>query len=78
MSTRRRDHSLTDDSTTTPPSPEAARKWIGIEFDCCDVYYRIYQNAAGSAYEGHCPRCAKPVRIAIGPGGTHTRFFRAT
>lgn len=54
-----------------------ARPWIGIQFECCAVYTRIYRNRQGSAYEGHCPRCSRPIRVAIGPGGTSNRMFRA-
>ena len=51
------------------------RRFLGIRFVCCEVYARIYINRDESAYEGHCPRCSKPVRLAIGPGGTDCRFF---
>jgi hypothetical protein len=54
---------------------EDARRYVGIKFVCCDLYSRIYINRAGSAYEGHCPGCGKPVRIRIAPGGTDARFF---
>jgi len=51
------------------------RRFLGIQFGCCDVYARIYLNVNSTAYEGHCPKCAKPVRINVGPGGTQCRFF---
>jgi hypothetical protein len=59
----------------TEPSTE--RKFVGVHFTCCDVYTRIYVNRDGTAYEGNCPKCAKRVRLKIGPGGTDARFFTA-
>ncbi len=53
------------------------RKYLGIQFDCCGVYARIYQNKEGTAYIGRCPKCLRTVRIKIGEGGTTNRFFRA-
>ncbi len=58
-----------------PQRPE--RPWIGVQFDCCGIYTRIYRNAAGDAYEGFCPKCARPVHVKVGPGGTPQRLFRA-
>ena len=64
-----------------PQSPcktgRAQRRYVGIRFACCDVYTRIYVNRAETAYEGYCPKCSRPVRISIGPGGTDCRFFTA-
>ncbi len=54
-----------------------ARPWVGIHFDCCGVYNRIYRNAEGTAYRGYCPKCAKKVSLRVGDGGTDARFFLA-
>ncbi|GJM26274.1 MAG: hypothetical protein DHS20C16_26890 [Phycisphaerae bacterium] len=60
-----------------PISETPRRAWIGVHFECCDVYVRIYKNPAGDAYEGRCPRCLQKVRARVGPGGTSARFFSA-
>lgn len=69
-------------STEGEPPGETAdaerRRFVGVEFECCSVYTRVYINAQGSAYEGNCPRCGRPVRLRIGPGGTTERFFRVS
>jgi len=57
--------------------PANGRKFVGVHFTCCDVYTRVYVNRDETAYEGNCPKCAKRVRLNIGPGGTDSRFFTA-
>jgi PHP family Zn ribbon phosphoesterase len=57
----------------TPPKGP----FLGISFECCRTYARIYRNREGTAYEGRCPRCGMRVRVAIGPDGTKERFFLA-
>jgi hypothetical protein len=52
-------------------------RYLGVQFACCGVYARIYVNSSGTAYEGRCPRCCRPLLVAIGPGGTSERFFTA-
>jgi hypothetical protein len=59
------------------PEEPAKRKFVGVKFNCCGVYVRIYVNKDGTAYEGHCPKCFKPVKLKIGAGGTDNRFFEA-
>jgi len=54
-----------------------SRKFVGVRFECCAIYTRVYVNRDGSAYEGRCPRCARGLRLEIGPGGTDSRFFSA-
>lgn len=60
-----------------PPHAHASRKFVGVQFECCDVYSRVYVNRDQTAYEGRCPKCGKKVRLGIGPGGTDARFFTA-
>jgi hypothetical protein len=62
---------------SAPLKPVVGRPYLGVRFDCCGAYQRIYPDAAGTAYAGCCPRCQKPVRVAIGREGTSVRFFRA-
>lgn len=54
-----------------------AKPFLGVQFECCQMYRRIYRNAASTAYEGRCPRCGALVSVPIGDGGSSSRFFRA-
>lgn len=54
-----------------------ARPWVGIQFECCGVYARVYRNPDATAYEGRCPHCLRVVTLRVGPGGTSSRFFKA-
>jgi hypothetical protein len=68
------------DVTSEPPRSGASntasgRKFVGVKFECCAAYARIYINREGTAYIGNCPRCAKQVKLRIGPDGTDARFF---
>jgi hypothetical protein len=62
----------------TSNSPHAARPFISVQFDCCNVYLRIYRSADGTAYRGRCPKCGRPVHFAVGHGGTDARVFRVS
>ncbi|MDR3109056.1 MAG: hypothetical protein LBU65_05125 [Planctomycetaceae bacterium] len=74
---------LTDDpnpvqrnkNSNQPDKQNQSKKFIGIRFNCCGVYSRIYVNKEGTAYEGRCPKCMQTVCLKIGGGGTDTRFF---
>lgn len=57
--------------------PADARPYIGILFECCRVYARIYRQPDGKMYEGRCPKCLRTVRVRVGKDGTTSRLFRA-
>jgi len=63
--------------TRSRPGGGTRRPWIAMKWKCCGAYSRIYRNRDATAYEGRCPKCAKHVRVPIGPGGTNQRFFEA-
>ncbi len=58
-------------------SDSQSKPFIGMLFKCCNVYMRIYRNREGTAYEGRCPRCGKPITIRVGEGGSDARFWSA-
>lgn len=66
------------DNEGSGAAKQGSRRFVGVQFECCNVYQRIYLSADSSAYEGRCPRCLRAVRIRVGPGGTSSRFFRAS
>ena len=81
MSARDPDYLLSvdglEESAVRSGAAVATRRWIGVRFDCCNVYQRIYKTRDGRSYRGRCPRCLREVRVRVGPEGTHTRFFSA-
>ncbi|MEM9368075.1 MAG: hypothetical protein AAGD07_18940 [Planctomycetota bacterium] len=60
-----------------------SRPFLGIQFECCGVYGRIYRfdpepgSQGVSVYRGHCPKCGAKVVVPVGEGGTARRFFKA-
>ena len=56
---------------------ENIRPYLGITFNCCGTYGRIYKNKEGTAYVGRCPKCMRTIKIPVGKGGTEQRFFNA-
>lgn len=69
-------------SDAKPSEPQSGTdrrgRFLGIKFECCGLYARIYPNRAGDAYVGRCPKCMKSVNVAIGPEGGNNRFFTAS
>ena len=66
---------MTEDSNEKENATK--RTYLGIMFNCCNVYGRIYKNKEGTAYVGRCPKCMRSVKVAVGNGGTDRRFFNA-
>lgn len=60
------------EETTRKPRP-----FLGIMFQCCKVYQRIYLNRAETAFVGWCPRCKKKVEVKVSKDGSRSKFFTA-
>ena len=56
--------------------PPKRRKYIGVFFECCNVYTQVYINKKKTAYVGCCPKCAQRVEVKIDKRGTNCRFFK--
>jgi hypothetical protein len=52
-----------------------SRPFLGLQFNCCRTYQRVYRSADGLFYRGRCPKCLKAVEIRVGQGGSDSRFF---
>lgn len=70
-----------DPTSDGPPSTDAGsapRSYIGVYFECCGVYQRVYRRPEAEVYVGRCPRCLRPMRVRVGRDGTSERIFRAS
>lgn len=56
---------------------KAPRPAIYVHFVCCNAYAQIWLNKAGTAYAGHCPKCARPFHLRVAAGGSGSKFWRA-
>lgn len=55
---------------------QRGRKFIGVKFECCGVYSRIYYNDQKQGYFGYCPLCHRRVNVRVDPEkGIDARFF---
>lgn len=52
------------------------RPFIGVFFDCCGTYQRVYLERAGTFFSGRCPRCAKLLKVKAAAWGDSRRMFR--
>ncbi len=63
-------------SDRKPEKTGQKRPFIGLRWECCGRYTRVFRHVDESHYQGRCPGCGKSVRIEVAPGGTESRFFR--
>lgn len=65
-----------DESNAPPAGPP--RPFVGVYFDCCGVYVRVYRKPGEMRYVGRCPRCLRVATLNVGADGTSERIFRAS
>jgi len=53
------------------------RPYIGVHFECCGVYARIYRRPDQQFYRGRCPKCLRSLTVRVGSDGVSQRIFRA-
>jgi hypothetical protein len=63
---------------TPDPSSADTRPYIGVLFECCGVYARIYRRPDCFVYEARCPKCLRNVRVRVDKDGVNARLFRAS
>jgi hypothetical protein len=56
---------------------ESDRPWIGIHFECCGVYSRVYRRPEEPQYVGKCPSCGRALRVLVRADGVKAKIFRA-
>ena len=57
------------------------RKFIGVWFECCHAYGRLYKSKDGTTYRGRCPKCLRSVQVRVDENdekATSRRFFRGS
>jgi hypothetical protein len=57
---------------------DPARVWIGVYYECCETYSRVYRKKSEMAYRGRCPKCGMAINVRVGPHGVSSRILIAT
>jgi hypothetical protein len=67
------------DDSNTPREPVGgqARPYLGVLFECCGVYARVYRRPDAPQYEGRCPKCLRELHVRVAADGVNTRLLRA-
>jgi hypothetical protein len=54
------------------------RPYVGVRFECCRLYSRIYREADVLVYRGRCPKCYREVLVRVDPyNGKPSKFLIA-
>lgn len=61
-----------------PAAGSGERVWIGVRYECCGTYTRVYRRLSDSQYRGRCPRCGAGIVVRVGPNGVQSRILIAT
>ena len=71
-----------DGASTTDRKSHATvdsdRVWLGIYYECCLAYSRVYRRRNELSYRGRCPKCGARVSIRVGPQGIAAKMLVAT
>jgi hypothetical protein len=59
-----------------PPENRGTRPFVGVHFQCCSVYSRVYLKPAEQLSIGFCPRCGRRIEFLVSERtGSAERFF---
>lgn len=60
------------------PASDCKRVWIGVFYECCETYSRVYRRPSELQYRGRCPKCGMEINVRVGPNGVSSRILIAT
>ncbi|MCB9852885.1 MAG: hypothetical protein H6819_07295 [Phycisphaerales bacterium] len=66
------------DAHEAPSANGVHRVWVGVYYECCAAYSRVYRRADEMCYRGRCPECGAAVSIQVGPKGIRARMLIAS
>jgi len=53
------------------------RSYIGVHYECCQVYSRVYLKQEQKKQISHCPKCGNAFHIKFSENGTDSPFWLA-
>lgn len=55
----------------------APKPFLGVMFECCGVYDRVYREKNTQEYQGRCPKCLRKFKVQVDEQrGTATKFIK--